>query len=190
MNPRIARILQSFVGLSLVAGGIGLLVGGLASGTLRDPPTWAVLLVATWVVLLFLLAVVSVRRRWPWALPAGAFLGSFLILILWARLDPTGHTVLAGFAPYVAFGTGFGILYRHTWAWPVALASVSGFGPIVLLLAPLPDATVASGFVLFLLDAIALLALHEVFFGPREGAGPAGGRRAWEWSDRFKSMKR
>lgn len=169
MGPRTARILQSFVGLSLAGGGIALLAGGLASGTLRDPPAWAVLLVAAWAILLFLLAVASVRKGWPWALPAGAFLVSFLLLIAWARFDGVGHTVLAGFAPYAAFGTGFGILYRHAWAWPVALASVSGFGPIVLLLAPLPAATVASGFVLFVLDAAALLALHGAFFGPRQG---------------------
>ena len=57
---------------------------------------------------------------------------------------------------------------RQLWAWPVALASVVGFGPIVLVLATrLPAAAVVAGFVLFLIDAVALLAIHRSYFEPR-----------------------
>src|SRR2546429_486497 len=75
---------------------------------------------------------------------------------------------LSGYAAIVAFGTGIGILRRQLWAWPVALASVVGFGPIVLVLASqLPTAAVVAGFVLFLFDAVALLAVHRSYFEPR-----------------------
>jgi len=67
----------------------------------------------------------------------------------------------------VAFGTGLGILRRQLWAWPVAFANVVGFGPIVLLIAPVPAAVIAGGFVLFLVDVVALLAIHRTYFESR-----------------------
>src|SRR2546428_13400363 len=73
---------------------------------------------------------------------------------------------MSGYAAIVAFGTGIGILRRQLWAWPVALASVDGFGPIVLVLvSQLPTAAVVAGFVLFLVDAVALLAIERSYFG-------------------------
>ena len=101
-------------------------------------------------------------------LPASAWIVSVLLGILWARLDAAGHSFLSGYAAIVAFGTGIGILRRQLWAWPVALASVVGFGPIVLVLATqLPASAVVAGFVLFLVDAVALLAIHRSYFEPR-----------------------
>jgi len=101
-------------------------------------------------------------------LPASAWIVSVLLGILWARLDSAGHAFLSGYAAIVAFGTGIGILRRHLWAWPVALASVVGFGPIVLVLvAQLPTAAVVAGFALFLVDAVALLAIHRSYLEPR-----------------------
>jgi len=63
----------------------------------------------------------------------------------------------------VAVATGIGILQRRAWSWPVGLASSTGFGPIVLLIAPLPSSVVASGFVLFIALTLALLALAESY---------------------------
>src|SRR5947199_159744 len=102
--------------------------------------------------------------------PASAWIVSVLLGIVWARLDPLGpgHAFLSGYAAIAAFGTGIGILRRQLWAWPVALASVVGFGPIVLVLAvQLSPASIAAGFTLFVLDSVALLAIHRSYFEPR-----------------------
>src|SRR5438093_146639 len=90
-----------------------------------------------------------------------------LLSMLWAHFDAAGHAFLSGFAAIVAFGTGLGILRRQLWAWPVAFANVVGFGPIVLLIAPVPAAVIAGGFVLFLVDVVALLAIHRTYFESR-----------------------
>ena len=99
--------------------------------------------------------------------PAAAWIASVLLAMLWSRFDLAGHGFLSGFAAIVAFGTGLGILRRHLWAWPVAFASVVGFGPIVLLIAPIPSTVVAGGFVLFLADTVGLLVLHRSYFESR-----------------------
>src|SRR5205814_2022934 len=49
----------------------------------------------------------------------------------------------------------------------VAFASVVGFGPVVLLIAPIPFGVVAGGFVLFLANIVGLLALHRSYFESR-----------------------
>jgi len=100
--------------------------------------------------------------------PAAAWIVSVLLAMLWARFDPAaGHGFLSGFAAIVAFGTGIGILRRHLWAWPVAFASVVGFGPIVLLIALVPPSVVTAGFVIFVADAVGLLVLHRSYFESR-----------------------
>ena len=83
------------------------------------------------------------------------------------HLDSAGHAFLSGYAAVVVFAAGVGILRRQLWAWPVALASVVGFGPIVLILAPLSSGAVAAGFVLFVADVMGLLVLHRSSFEPR-----------------------
>ena len=99
--------------------------------------------------------------------PAAAWIITVLLAMLWAHVEDAGHAFLSGFAAIVAFGTGIGILRRQLWAWPVAFASVVGFGPIVLLIAPIPSGVTAVGFVLFLADTVGLLALHRSYFEPR-----------------------
>src|SRR5206468_11952295 len=86
---------------------------------------------------------------------------------LWAHVEEGGHALRGGFGGMVGFGTGIGILRRQLWAWPVAFASVVGFGPIVLLIAPIPSGVIAVGFVLFVADTVGLLALHRSYFEPR-----------------------
>ncbi len=109
--------------------------------------------------------------------PAAAWIVSVLLAMLWARFDSAGHGFLSGFAAIVAFGTGLGILRRHLWAWPVAFASVVGFGPIVLLIALVPASVVAAGFVIFLADAVGLLVLHRSYFEPDRPVTSAGRSR-------------
>ena len=99
--------------------------------------------------------------------PAAAWIVVVLLSMLWAHFDAAGHAFLSGFAAIVAFGTGLGILRRQLWAWPVAFANVVGFGPIVLLIAPIPATVVAAGFLLFLADTVGLLALHRSYFESR-----------------------
>lgn len=161
------RAVRWFVGLSLVAGGFGLLGGALQYGSFAAAPYWVFAFAAVLAIVLALLTAwwEPGPRSPTW--PAAAWIVVVLLAMLWAHLDPAGHAFLSGFAAIVAFGTGLGILRRHLWAWPVALASVVGFGPIVLLIAPLPNEVVAGGFVLFVLDAVGLLAIQRSYFEER-----------------------
>lgn len=166
MGPRAEQSLRWFIGLSLLVGGLVLLAGALQFGTLSGP-VWVIPLaglIAT--VLPVITAAEEGSPRSP-IVPASAWIVSVLLGILWARLDSAGHVFLSGYAAVVAFAAGIGILRRQLWAWPVALASVAGFGPIVLILAPLSSGAVASGFVLFLADVVGLLLLHRSYFEPR-----------------------
>jgi hypothetical protein len=167
MGRAAERALRWFVGLSLLVGGLVLLAGAIQFGTLGGP-IWVIPLAG--VVAAVLAIVTATMEDGPRSplVPASAWIVSVLLGILWARLDSTGHAFLSGYAAIVAFGTGIGILRRQLWAWPVALASVVGFGPIVLVPAnQLPASAVVAGFVLFLLDAVALLVIHRSYFGPR-----------------------
>ena len=167
MGPGAERLVRWFVGLSLLVGGLVLLAGAIQFGTLGGP-IWVIPLAG--VVAAALAVITAAAEGGPRSplIPASAWIVSVLLGILWARLDSTGHAFLSGYAAIVAFGTGIGILRRQLWAWPVALASVVGFGPIVLVLATqLSPASVVAGFVLFLLDGIALLAIHRSYFEPR-----------------------
>ncbi len=167
MSPRVERSLRWFLGLSLILGGLVLLAGGFAYGTLAGASPAVVGLAAAVAVLMSLLTAAVERRPWPAMAPAAGWIGSVMLAILWAHFDSLGHTFLSGYAALVAFATGIGILGRRVWAWPVALASVAGFGPTVLVLAGLPTATIAAGFALFLVDVVVLLALAREFFQPR-----------------------
>jgi len=164
VGPGGERLLRWFVGLSLLVGGLVLLAGAIQFGTLGGP-IWVIPLAGVVAAALAIItASAEVGPRSP-LIPASAWIVSVLLGILWARLDSTGHAFLSGYAAIVAFGTGIGILRRQLWAWPVALASVVGFGPIVLVLATqLSPASVVAGFVLFVLDAVALLAIHRTYF--------------------------
>jgi len=167
LSPTEERVIRWFVGLSLLLGGLVLLSEALAFGTLQAAPLWAVLIagVAAAILAVFT-AIEEGGGRSPMA-PAAAWIVFVLLAMLWAHVDPAGHAVLSGFAAIVAFGTGIGILRRQLWAWPVAFASVVGFGPIVLLIAPVGTGVLAVGFALFIADLIALLAMHRAYFLPR-----------------------
>jgi len=167
LTPAQERFTRRFVGLSLVLGGLVPLAEAVAFGTLITGPLWSVLLagvVAT--VLAVFTAVEEGGARSPMA-PAAAWIVSVLLAMLWAHVDPAGHAFLSGFAAIVAFGAGIGILRRQLWAWPVAFASVIGFGPIALLLAPVGTDVLAAGFALFLADLVGLLMIHRTYFEPR-----------------------
>src|SRR5204862_7256181 len=110
---------------------------------------------------LFTAALEPGPRRPTW--PAAAWIVVVLLSMLWAHFDAAGPAFLSGFAAIVAFGTGLGILRRQLWAWPVAFANVVGFGPIVLLIAAVAAAAIAGGVVLFLVDVVALLAIHRTY---------------------------
>ena len=158
-----------FVGLSLLVGGLLLLAGAIQFGTFGGP-VWVIPLAG--LVAAGLAVVTAAAEGGPRSpiVPASGWIVSVLLGIVWARLDPLGpgHAFLGGYAAIVAFGTGIGILRRQLWAWPVALASVVGFGPVVLVLAvQLSPPSVAAGFTLFVLDAVALLAIHRSYFEPR-----------------------
>lgn len=167
MGRAAERALRWFVGLSLLVGGLVLLAGAIQFETLGGA-IWVIPVAGVVAaVLAILTASMEDDPRSP-LVPASAWIVSVLLGILWARFDSTGHVFLSGYAAIVAFGTGIGILRRQLWAWPVALASVVGFGPIVLVLAiQLPTSAVVAGFVLFLVDAVALLAIQRSYFGPR-----------------------
>ena len=167
MDTRVERVVRGFVGLSLVAGAFVLLAGAIQYGTLADAPAWVSPLAGFVALVLAVFTVLEDRGpRSPMG-PAAAWIATVLLAMLWAHVDSAGHPFLSGFASIVAVATGIGILRRQLWAWPVALASVVGFGPIVLLIAPVPTATVAVGFVLFLVDVVGLLAIHRTYFEPR-----------------------
>src|SRR2546429_6196592 len=161
------KALRWFVGLSLLVGGLVLLAGGIRLGPLGGP-IWVIPLAGVVAAVRAILTGATEGGPRSPILPASAWIVSVLLGILWARLDAAGHAFLSGYAAIVAFGTGIGILRRQLWAWPGALASVVGFGPIVLVLvAQLPTAAVVAGFALFLVDAVALLAIHRSYFEPR-----------------------
>lgn len=165
MDPSIAKALRGFVGLSLLLGGIALAAGAKIAQDFPTLPAWVAPFVLAWIVLLAVLTFLSVQQVWPWPIPAGIMAVSLMLGLFWAGADPfLGHEVLSGLAPFVAFVTGIGILLRERWSWPVAFASVTGFGPILLLFAPLPAAATYGAFILFVVDAVFLLALAESFF--------------------------
>jgi len=170
MRANTERILRWFVGLSLLVGSFALLAGaiGLQSGTASDLGVDAAVAVG---VLAFAFLAVYERSeawppRWPWYVPAALPVVLLMVGIVWTHAADAGHLFLSGFAPFVAFLTGLGILARRTWAWPVAFASVTGFGPTILLFAPLSTETVYGALALFVLDAVFLLALVQKYFEP------------------------
>ncbi len=167
METRRERAVRGFVGVSLVLGAFVLFGGAIQYGTLAGAPGWIVSLAG--LIAAILATVTAAAERGPWSpiLPAALWIVSVLGAMLWAHVDSSGHAFLSGYAAIVAFATGIGIVRRHLWAWPVAFATVVGFGPIVLLLAPLPIAAVAGGFVLFVADVVGLLVFHRSYFEPR-----------------------
>jgi len=167
VEPRIERALRGFVGLSLVAGAFLLLAGALQYGSFVAAPGWIAPVAGLVAAILTVFTVLEERGPRSPVGPAGAWITAVLLAMLWSHFDPAGHAFLSGFTSIVAFATGIGILRRHLWAWPVAFAGVVGFGPIVLLIAPVPAATIVGGFVLFLAVAFGLLAIHRTYFEPR-----------------------
>jgi hypothetical protein len=161
------RVLRWFVGLSLVLGSFLLLAGGIQFGTLGGAPPWVLLLAGVVAVILSIFTATWEGGTGSPMAPAAAWMGTVLLAVLWASVDPSGHVFLSGFAAVVAFATGVGILRRHLWAWPVAFASVVGFGPLVLLLASMGTVVRAAGFALFFADLVALLDIHRKYFEPR-----------------------
>jgi hypothetical protein len=168
MTPRVEQSLRWFIGLSLLGGGVALLAGAAQFGRLGGASPWVIPLAGLVAAVLAVITATVERGPWSPIVPATAWIVSVLAAILWAHLDRTnGHPFLSGYAAIVAFATGLGILWRQLWAWPVGFASVVGFGPIVLILAPLGAESVAAGFVLFAADVVALLAIQRSYFGPR-----------------------
>ncbi|HYM40326.1 MAG TPA: hypothetical protein VEY12_09345 [Thermoplasmata archaeon] len=172
MNARTTKLLRWFVGLSLILGSLALLAGaiGLQASSPMNP--WLDALIAVAVLAMAFLAALERSRAWPpsfpWYAPAALPILLLMIGVVWAHVsDPTGHLFLSGFAPFVAFLTGLGILERRPWSWPVAFASVTGFGPTILLFAPLTLETVYAALALFVLDALFLLALVQSYFEPQ-----------------------
>lgn len=170
MRAKTTDALRWFVGLSLLVGAFALLAGALGLlGTTQASP-WVDALVAVAAILLAGLAAfersTAWPAHWPWHLPALLPVLLLMIGVVWSRFGSEGHLFLSAFAPFVAFLTGLGILARRRWAWPVAFASVTGFGPTILLFAPLPEVAIAGAFVLFVIDAAFLLALVPSFFEP------------------------
>ncbi len=170
MNARTTRALRWFVGLSLLVGAFALLGGALGLQQNMPSNLGLDILVAVAVIAFALVAVYERSDtwppRWPWYMPAVIPVALLMVGVVWARFDEAGHLFLSAFAPFVAFLTGLGILAKRPWAWPVAFASVTGFGPTILLFAPLPEAAIAGAFVLFLVDAAFLLALVQSSFEP------------------------
>ncbi len=171
MRERETKVLRWFVGLSLVLGSFALLAGAIGLQATVPSNPWLDLLVAVAVLAKGVLAALERSTAWPpsfpWYVPAALPILLLMVGVVWAHVDdPTGHLFLSGFAPFVAFLTGLGILTRRPWAWPVAFASVTGFGPTILLFAPLGIGTVYAAFVLFVVDGAFLLALAQSFFEP------------------------
>ena len=135
--------------------------------TLETAPAWVLLLAGVLAVILAIFTATWEGGTGSPMAPAAAWIGTVLLAMLWSSADSTGHAFLSGFAAVVAIATGVGILRRHVWAWPVAFASVVGFGPIVLLLAPMGTGVRAAGFLLFFADVLGLLAIHRTYFEPR-----------------------
>lgn len=171
MRERLARLLRWFVGLTLVFGAIALLAGAIGLQATVPSNPWLDLLVAIAVLAMVVLAALERSTAWPpsfpWYVPAALPILLLMVGVVWAHVaDPIGHLFLSGFAPFVAFLTGLAVLERRPWAWPVAFASVTGFGPTILLFAPLDAATFYGALVLFVVDAVFLLALVQKFFEP------------------------
>ena len=170
MRARVERVLRWFVGLSLLVGALALLAGAIGLQATLPSNLGLDALVAVAVLAMVLLAAAERSEtwpvRWPWYLPAAFPILLLMAGVFWAHLADEGHLFLSGFAPFVAFLTGLGILARRPWAWPVAFASVTGFGPTLLLFAPLGLGTDAAALVLFLVDAVFLLALAPSAFTP------------------------
>ena len=172
MRERVERILRWFVGLSLIVGGLALLGG--AMGLLQGPSPAdlgvEVLVAVAVLVFVFLAALERSEAwpiRWPWYVPAAFAVLLLMLGVLWAHASlDQGHVFLSGFAPFVAFVTGLAILAKRPWAWPAAFASVAGFGPTILLFAPLGLGTDYAALVLFMVDAVFLLALAPSAFEP------------------------
>jgi hypothetical protein len=161
------RSLRWFVGLSLVVGAFVLLGGGIQFGNLVGAPSWVLLLAGVVAVILAVFTATWEGGTGSPMAPAAAWIGTVLLAMLWASVDSSGHAFLGGFAAVVALAVGVGLLRRHLWAWPVAFASVTGFGPIVLLLTPMGAGVRAAGFALFFADVLALLGIHRTYFEPR-----------------------
>ena len=176
MESSVERGVRVFVGLSLVLGAFVLLAGAIQYGPFRTAPSWVSPAAGLLAVALAIFTAFEERGPRSPIAPASAWIAAVLGAMAWAHGDEAGHAFLAGFAPAVALAAGVGILRRHLWAWPVAFASVIGFGPIVLLLAPVPPSTVAGGFVLFLADAIGLLIIQRTYFEPRRSGLTTGAR--------------
>jgi len=170
MLSRVERILRWFVGVSLVLGGLALLAGAIGlQASLPSDLLLDILIAVAVLVMVFLAALERSEAwpvRWPWFVPAALPILLLMAGVMWAHVADTGHLFLSGFAPFVAFLTGLAILEKRPWAWPVAFASVSGFGPTILLFAPLGLETDYAALVLFLVDAVFLLALAPKFFEP------------------------
>ena len=172
MRERVTQLLRWFVGLSLVLGSFALLAGAIGLQASSPSNLWLDLLVVIAVLAMATLAALERSTAWPpsfpWYVPAALPILLLMLGVVWAHVsDPTGHLFLSGFAPFVAFLTGLGVLARRPWSWPVAFASVTGFGPTVLLFAPLGLETVYAALVLFVIDAAFLLALAQSFFEPQ-----------------------
>ena len=164
------RVLRWFVGLSLVLGAFALLAGAIGlAGTSTFSAALDALIAVAALVFVFLAALERSDAwpvRWPWYLPAALPILLLMIGVVWAHTANDGHLFLSGFAPFVAFVTGLAVIQRRPWSWPVAFASVTGFGPTILLFAPLTPETVYGALVLFVVDAVFLLALVTKFFEP------------------------
>lgn len=170
MRERVANILRWFVGLSLVLGAFALLAGAIGLQASSPSNPWLDLLIAIAVLAIAVLAVLERSTEWPpswpWYVPAAVPVVLLMVGVVWAHVASPGHLFLSGFAPFVAFLTGLGLLERRPWSWPVAFASVTGFGPPILLFAPLSIETVYAALVLFVVDAVFLLALVQTYFEP------------------------
>jgi hypothetical protein len=170
MRERVAKTLRWFVGLSLILGSFALLAGAIGLQASTPSNAWLDLLIAIAVLAMAVLAVLERSTEWPpswpWYVPAAVPVVLLMVGVVWAHVADPGHLFLSGFAPFVAFLTGLGILERRPWSWPVAFASVTGFGPTILLFAPLSLETVYAALVLFVVDAVFLLALVQSYFEP------------------------
>jgi len=171
MREPTERTLRWFVGLSLLLGSFALLAGAISLQASLPSNLAVDAAVAVGVILFALLAVFERSETWPptwpWYVPAAVPVVLLMVGVVWAHAaGDEGHLFLSGFAPFVAFLTGLGILARRPWSWPVAFASVTGFGPTILLFAPLSPDTVYAALVLFVVDAVFLLALVRTTFEP------------------------
>jgi len=166
MDARRAKYLRGFVGLSLMLGGIALLGGAISAQDGRAGGSEAFVLVVVSVAGMLLLIGFDGTRPLPWFAPAILPVVLLMAGILWARYDSRGHLFLSGLAPFVAILTGYGILKKRPWSWPVALVSVAGVGPILLYFLPFAAPVIMAAFVLFVVDGLFLLALAPSYFEP------------------------